>query len=156
MSMPACSASNYLTNWSASSLQSKFLLIRRSDALSYSRCQDTLEFIMSDAIQFLRLWNAINTYYLHSNMMQHLAFLELQPDEWELAQYFLVLIYPFAIKGYTICAKMHPIINLVWDTYNSLFQNLEDKKETLKKVKSLCHSTVIWAIEAVNSKLAKY
>ncbi len=54
-------------------------------------------------------------------MSEQLGSLELRHDEWELAEYLLVLTFPFAIKGYTICAETHPTINLVWNTYNSLF-----------------------------------
>jgi hypothetical protein len=71
-------------------------------------------------------------YYFEGNVSELLGSLELRTDEWVLAEYVLVLTYPIAIKGYTICAETHPTISLVWDTYNSLFQHLEDKKKLLE------------------------
>ncbi len=81
-------------------------------------------------------------------MSEQLKSLKLQTDEWELVKYLLILTYPFAIKGYTICAEIHTSINLMWDTYNSLFQHLDDEKETLENNPSFHWSTLIHEINA--------
>jgi hypothetical protein len=87
---------------------------------------------------------------------EQLGSLELRNDEWELAEYLLVLTYPFAIKGYTMCAESHPTINLVWDTYNSVFQHLEDEMMFLENHPSFRHSMLVRAIDAAYKKLSKY
>ncbi len=44
----------------------------------------------------------------------------------------------------------------MWDTFNSLFQHLEDEKEARKKVQSHRNSTPVRVIDAAHGKLAKY
>ncbi len=107
-------------------------------------------------IRSIRLRNAITAYHSKGDVSEQLGSLELRNDEWELAEYLLVLTYPFAIKGYTICAETHPTINLVWDTYNSLFQHLEDEKMFLENHPSFRHSMLVRAIDAAYKKLSKY
>ncbi len=107
-------------------------------------------------IRSLRLRNAIEAYYSRSDMTPRLRSLHLKSDEWKLAEYLLVLTYPFAIKGYTICAETHPTIHLVWDTYTSLFQHLEDEKVFLQQQPAGGNLELVRAIEAAHEKLSKY
>ncbi len=64
-------------------------------------------------IRSIRLRNAITAYHSEGDVSKQLGSLELRNNELELAEYLLVLTYPFAIEGYTICAETHPTINLV-------------------------------------------
>jgi hypothetical protein len=75
---------------------------------------------------------------------------------WELAEYFIVLTYSFAIKGYTICAATHPTINLVWDIHKSLIQQFEDEKMFLENHPSFQYLMLVHAIDAAYKKLSMY
>jgi hypothetical protein len=107
-------------------------------------------------IRFIQLRNAITAYHSEGNVSEQLGSLELRNDEWELAEYLLVLTNPFAINGYTMCAETHPTISLVRNTYNSLFQHLEDEKMFIEDHFSFQHSMLIRAIDAAYKKLSKY
>ncbi len=104
----------------------------------------------------IRLQNAITAYHSEGDVSEQLRSLELRNDEWELAENLLVLTYSFAIKDYTICAETHPTINLVWDTYNSLFQHLQDEKMFLEDYSSFQLLMLVHAIDAAYKKLSKY
>jgi hypothetical protein len=52
--------------------------------------------------------------------------------DWKMAEYFLELTFSYAINGYGICAETHPTIDLVWDTYHSIFHHLDANKATIE------------------------
>jgi hypothetical protein len=48
-----------------------------------------------------------------------------------MAKYVVMLTLPYALKGYSVCAESHPTIDLVWGTYNSLFEHLEAERAAM-------------------------
>jgi hypothetical protein len=73
-----------------------------------------------------------------------------------MAEYFLELTLPYAIKGYVICAETHPMIDLVWDTYNSIFSHLDAKKAAIEADHNDWRRPLLPVILAAKQKLTKY
>jgi hypothetical protein len=49
-----------------------------------------------------------------------------------MAKYVVSLTLPYDLKGYSVCTESHPTIDLVWGTFNSLFEHLKAERTAME------------------------
>lgn len=80
----------------------------------------------------------------------------MEEEEWQQIKYIAQLAKPFALYGLTVGGSTTPTIQKVFNTYNSIFDHLDEKKRRLEKKRTPWKRGLLDAVEAGRSKLQKY